>query len=158
MAQKIEGHPFKPERCMLMAAYGGAFNGIVGHTWYNVLDAGVRKFAAPGTAKFVASKVALDTAVMGPVHVSAFFTVITLAEGGSWDDVKKKLHNDLIPALAAEVGLWPPIQAINFWKVPVQYQLLVVNAFTVLDATFMSWVQHNNLLGKIQEMHKKLLV
>jgi protein Mpv17 len=59
--------------------------------------------------------------------------------------VRKKLQHDLLPSLAAEVTVWPAVQTANFALVPLQYQLLVVNAFTIIDATFMSWVQHNSL-------------
>ena len=150
-AQRTEGHKFQPQRCALMATYGGLFNGVVGHTWYIYLDKMVRRVAVPGSAKFVASKVVADTVVFGPIHVAAFFTVITLAEGGTLKDVQRKLQTDFVPALTAEVFFWPAIQAFNFAKVPLQYQLLVVNSFTVVDATFMSWVQHNSLLLKLKQ-------
>ncbi len=109
----------------------------------------------PGTAAFVGGKVLADTVIFGPFHVAAFFTIITLVEGGTLHDVKKKVEADLVPALAAEVAIWPIIQAVNFWKVPVEYQLLVVNGFTVIDAAFMSWVQHNEFRHKIEAYLKK---
>ena len=74
------------------------------------------------------------------------------------EDVRRKIQHDFLPALTAEVAVWPGIQAINFWKVPLEYQLLVVNALTVLDASFMSWVQHNDLLEKVQSMWAKVVV
>lgn len=152
LAQRIEGHGFQRRRCAIISAYGGAFNGIVGHSWYQYLDTAVRGAGlAPGTARFVATKVLADTVIFGPIHVAAFFTVITLAEGGTWGDVKAKLERDMLPALAAEVAVWPGIQAVNFWKVPLDYQLLVVNGFTVLDATFISYVQHQDFLRKVQD-------
>ena len=30
-------------------------------------------------------------------------------------------------------------QGLNFWKVPLQHQLLVANAATVADSTFLCW-------------------
>ena len=110
----------------------------------------MKRVAVPGTAAFVGGKVLADTVLFGPFHVAAFFTIITLVEGGTMKDVKKKIDCDLVPALAAEVAIWPVIQAVNFWKVPVDYQLLVVNGFTVIDAAFMSWVQHNAFREKIE--------
>jgi protein Mpv17 len=138
-----------------MASYGGLFNGVVGHAWYIALDKGMKRVAVPGTVGFVGGKVLADTVIFGPFHVAAFFTIITLVEGGTLKDVKKKIDTDLVPALAAEVAIWPVIQAVNFWKVPVEYQLLVVNGFTVIDAAFMSWVQHNAFREKIEAYLKK---
>ncbi|KAL4538778.1 hypothetical protein Ndes2526B_g02941 [Nannochloris sp. 'desiccata'] len=155
LAQKIEKHPFQARRCAMMSSYGGLFNGVVGHAWYIALDKGMKRVAVPGTAAFVGGKVLADTVIFGPFHVAAFFTIITLVEGGTLKDVKRKIDTDLVPALAAEVAIWPIIQAVNFWKVPVEYQLLVVNGFTVIDAAFMSWVQHNSFREKIEAYLKK---
>lgn len=30
-------------------------------------------------------------------------------------------------------------QFLNFWKVPLQHQLLAANGATILDSTFLSW-------------------
>lgn len=54
---------------------------------------------------------------------------------------------DFLPAFIAEVAVWPAIQAANFRWVPVAYQLLVVNAVTVLDSAFMSFAGNNDLSG-----------
>lgn len=75
---------------------------------------------------------------------AAFFTCLTLVEGGGVADVKKKLRRDLLPTLAAEATVWPAVQTFNFWKVPVQYQLLLVNTVTIADAAFMSFMQHGS--------------
>jgi protein Mpv17 len=49
---------------------------------------------------------------------------------------------DFWPTYAAELAVWPVVQAVNFSKVPVRHQLLVVNTFSLLDAAFISWVGH----------------
>lgn len=93
-----------------------------------------------------------DCALFGPVHIAAFFTVMTLAEGGPFADVVAKIKKDLLPTLAAELTFWPAVQAWNFAKVPLRYQLLVVNTVTVADAAFMSWAQHNDIAKKVQQL------
>lgn len=49
---------------------------------------------------------------------------------------------DFIPTYTAELAFWPAVQTLNFSKVPVRHQLLVVNTFSLLDAAFISWVGH----------------
>ena len=142
VAQRIERRPVDSKRCAMTTAYGGLFNGTVGHAWYLKLDAVARQFFLPGSRRFVAAKVVADSAIFGPIHVAAFFTLLTLAEGGTFKDVNTKLKTDFFSTLSAEFTIWPIVQFVHFSKVPVAYQLLVVNAFTVGDATFMSWVQH----------------
>lgn len=149
MAQKLEGKGFSSKRFVLTTAYGGLFNGTVGHAWYLKLDQLACQSFIPGTARFVAFKVIADSIIFGPLHISAFFTVMTLGEGGTMTDVQRKLRSDFWSTLAAEFAVWPAIQAVNFKFVPVTYQLLLVNALTIADATFMSWVQHQE-----QWLHK----
>ena len=40
-------------------------------------------------------------------------------------DVAKRIRQDFIPTFAAECTYWPLIQGTNFYRVPVQHQLLV---------------------------------
>lgn len=116
------------------------------------LDRFARTVAPTGKAAFLSTKVVADCLVFGPVHIAAFFTALTLSEGGNVEDVKAKLCADALPTLAAELMVWPVIQVFNFAKVPLQYQLLVVNGVTIFDATFMSWAQHNDISGKIEAL------
>ena len=95
----------------------------------------------------MAAKVLLDEVVFGPVHVAGFFAAVTLAEGGGLGAVRTKLERDFWPTYAAELAFWPAFQALNFWRVPVRHQLLVVNLACLLDATFLCWVSRNDLAG-----------
>ena len=54
-------------------------------------------------------------------------------------DVKQKWKRDFWPTWLAELALWPAIQTLNFAKVPVRHQLLVVNSICLFDATFLCW-------------------
>lgn len=57
--------------------------GPFGNWWYKSLDATAARYFRPGAASFIAAKVLADTVVFGPLHIAAFFTYMTLYEGGS---------------------------------------------------------------------------
>jgi hypothetical protein len=157
--------PYDYGRAALTAVFGGIMVGPVGHVWYANLDRivlALRKLGGVGAAAtaaaggaasatatattstpgFIASKVLLDTAVMGPFYVAGYFAFgATVMDGGGWQDVRRKLEHDFLPTLAAEVCFWPAVQGVNFYRTPVHHQLLVVNALTVADAAFMSWTR-----------------
>lgn len=60
------------------------------------------------------------------------------------------LQVDFLSTYSAELVFWPAVQTLNFSKVPVRHQLLVVNTFSLLDAAFISWVGHQeDWFGKI---------
>jgi protein Mpv17 len=133
-------------RALLTCAYGAIFVGPVGHFWYLGLDNACARLFARGSAQFIALKVAVDTAIMGPFYVSTFFGFgCAFIDGSGMAEFKKKMATDFIPTLALEVSVWPFIQSVNFWKVPVQHQLLVVNGATVMDAAFMSWARNQEV-------------
>jgi hypothetical protein len=44
------------------------------------------------------------------------------------------------------------VQGVNFWKVPVQHQLLVVNVVSLADCTFLSWVKHQQDVGRWRQL------
>ena len=138
-------------RGALVTAYGGLFVGPLGHGWYELLDKVARRYWAPGSVRCIAAKIAADTICFGPVHVASFFGLMGLAAGESRTTVETRFREKFWPTLLAESVAWPAVQAINFWRVPVQHQLLVVNVVSLADCTFLSWVKHQQDIGRWRE-------
>ncbi|XP_019183775.1 PREDICTED: protein Mpv17-like [Ipomoea nil] len=130
-------------RVATTSLFGLAFVGPVGHYWYEGLDRYIRLRLQlqPETLRFVATKVALDGIIFGPLDLFVFFSYIGFASGKTAPQVKEDLKRDFIPALILEGGVWPIVQVANFRFVPVRYQLLYVNFFCLLDSCFLSWVE-----------------
>ncbi|KAI3738107.1 hypothetical protein L2E82_28126 [Cichorium intybus] len=123
--------------------FGMAFVGPVGHFWYEGLDRFLRLklLYQPKSIRFVATKVALDGIIFGPVDLFVFFTYMGFASGKNVKQVKEDVKRDFLPALILEGGIWPIVQVANFRFVPVRYQLLYVNFFCLLDSCFLSWLE-----------------
>ncbi|KAK9836069.1 hypothetical protein WJX74_006329 [Apatococcus lobatus] len=141
ISQQIEGKPvWDAKRTAWTGIYGGFLVGPLGHWWYQSLERMVSSRFTKGTLSFVLTKVIADEIVFGPIHVVGFFAWNTWAEEGTWGAIKKKVHQDFWSTYLAELAVWPGFQTINFWKVPVQHQLLVVNLASLIDSTFLCWV------------------
>ncbi|XP_057478866.1 protein sym-1-like [Actinidia eriantha] len=95
----------------------------------------------PKSLRFVASKVALDGIIFGPLDLLVFFSYMGFSTGKSAAQVKEDVKRDFVPAFILEGGIWPILQVANFRYVPVRYQLLYVNFFCLLDSCFLSWVE-----------------
>lgn len=123
--------------------FGFAFVGPVGHFWYEGLDRFIRNrfLMQPNSPRFVATKVAIDGGLFGPLDLLVFFSYMGFAAGKSFPQVKEDVKRDFLPALILEGGLWPLLQVANFRFVPVPYQLLYVNIFCLLDSCFLSWIE-----------------
>uniref|UniRef100_A0A453EHP8 Uncharacterized protein n=1 Tax=Aegilops tauschii subsp. strangulata TaxID=200361 RepID=A0A453EHP8_AEGTS len=129
------------KRVGITSSFGFAFVGPVGHYWYEYLDRMVRRRYLPGSFKFVASKVAADGLLFGPLDLGLFFSYVGLASGRSLEQVKDDVKRDIIPALVLGGAIWPAVQIANFRFIPVRYQLLYVNLFCLLDSCFLSWIE-----------------
>ncbi|KAJ7958597.1 Mpv17/PMP22 [Quillaja saponaria] len=95
----------------------------------------------PNSFRFVATKVAVDGILFGPLDLLVFFTYMGFSTGKSVPQIKEDVKRDFLPALILEGGIWPIAQVANFRFIPVRYQLLYVNFFCLLDSCFLSWVE-----------------
>lgn len=130
-------------RVATTSLFGFGFVGPVGHFWYEGLDRVMksRLHLQPKSMRFVASKVALDGIIFGPLDLLVFFSYMGFSSGKSAAQVKEDVKRDFVPAFILEGGIWPLLQVANFRFVPVRYQLLYVNFFCLLDSCFLSWVE-----------------
>lgn len=123
--------------------FGATFVGPVGHFWYLAIDRWCSRLFPGGGPAFIGTKVLVDTVAMGPFYVAAFFAWgCALIDHSGLPEFKRKMAADFVPTLAAEVSIWPVVQAVNFSVVPIKHQLLVVNCMTIFDAAFMSWARN----------------
>lgn len=133
----------KWRRVATTTLFGLGFVGPVGHFWYEGLDRIIRSRLKlrPNSFRFVASKVAADGIIFGPLDLLVFFTYMGFSSGKTSVQVKEDVKRDFLPALILEGGVWPLVQVANFRFIPVRYQLLYVNFFCLLDSCFLSWLE-----------------
>ncbi|XP_051129484.1 uncharacterized protein LOC127250320 isoform X2 [Andrographis paniculata] len=131
------------KRVATTTMFGLGFVGPIGHFWYEGLDrfARVRLKLQPHSFRFVATKVAADGIIFGPVDLLVFFSYMGFSSGKTAAQVKEDVKRDFLPALILEGGVWPAVQVANFRYIPVRYQLLYVNFFCLLDSCFLSWLE-----------------
>lgn len=58
--------------------------------------------------------------------LAAFFTFMTVAEGGGKRAVMRKFQDVYLPAMKAMYIIWPAVQIVNFRLMPLQFQLVSV--------------------------------
>ena len=181
---RAPGSEWDWNRTAKMATFGAAWHGPSGHFFYGFLDAKM-----PGTAvQTVASKVIVDQvrrrrrrASVGaswlslrtrhgaqvfwnPIFGTVFFTYLNFWEGKSFDDLKKKLEQDLMTAVTASWGCararvarlfacppflrrargpwalggggryWIPAHIVNFRFIPGEQRLLYINCMQIMCA------------------------
>ena len=83
-------------------------------------------------------RVAMDQLIFAPIGLSAFFTFMTLAEGGGKKHVIKKFQDIYIPTLRANYILWPAVQIVNFRVMPLQFQIPFVSTVGIAWTAYLS--------------------
>ena len=96
------------------------------HKWFGFLS---RIFPLTRTSGTVAAakRTAFDQLIFAPVGLGAFFTFMTVAEGGGRKQIQKKFQDIYIPSLKANYLVWPAVQLINFRLMPRQFQIVSAN-------------------------------
>lgn len=119
--------PFDFERLTRFMAFGFLMAPLQ-HKWFGFLSS---TFPLTGSSATTAAmkRVAFDQLLFAPCSLGAFFTFMTLAEGGTVRDVRRKFEDVYVPALKANFMVWPAVQMLNFRVIPIQFQIVSCCSF-----------------------------
>ncbi|KAJ3167583.1 Protein required for ethanol metabolism [Geranomyces variabilis] len=118
-----------------LSAYGLFALGPALSLWYRFLSRAVTIKNPLGST---VARAAIDQTVFAPTNTVCFFTSQGLMEGKSLEQVKTKLRDSFWPTYKANCIVWPPIQMVNFYFTPVNYQSLVVNTVALFWNSYLS--------------------
>mmetsp|Transcript_31236 Transcript_31236/g.36443 ORF Transcript_31236/g.36443 Transcript_31236/m.36443 type:complete len:183 (-) Transcript_31236:233-781(-) len=138
---------YDPIRTLKLASFGFFVHGTTGHYFYGFLDSKL-----PGTKPVtVATKVAIDQVVWNPIFGCAFFGYNNIVNGGSMDDYKKKVSQDLKTAVMGSWAVWVPAHTINFAFIPPAQRLLYINTIQIGYNVFLSFLGNKKVEEKKEE-------
>ncbi|XP_043846397.1 protein Mpv17-like [Dromiciops gliroides] len=141
--QLIERRGFKKHqvhRTLTMAFIGCGFVGPVVGGWYRVLDRLI-----PGNTKMdVLKKVAVDQVVFAPCFLVCLLPLIGTFDGLSVQDNWARFQRNFPAALIFNYYIWPPVQLVNFYLIPLAYRLFFVQCVAIIWNTYLSWKIHQS--------------
>jgi protein Mpv17 len=80
----------------------------------------------------------MDQLIFAPCGLAAFFSFMTIAEGGGKKHLVKKFQDIYLPTLRANWILWPVVQLINFRLMPLQFQIPFVSTIGIAWTAYLS--------------------
>lgn len=83
-------------------------------------------------------RVCFDQLIFAPIGLAAFFTFMTVTEGGGRRAVTRKFHEVYLPSLKANFLLWPAVQILNFRVIPLQFQIPFVSTVGIAWTAYLS--------------------
>uniref|UniRef100_A0A7M4E5V9 Mitochondrial inner membrane protein Mpv17 n=1 Tax=Crocodylus porosus TaxID=8502 RepID=A0A7M4E5V9_CROPO len=124
----LRGHSGR--RTLRMMAIGFCFVGPVLGGWYKLLDRLVL-----GTTKTVAvKKMVLDQVGFAPIFLGSF-----LAIAGAVNSLSAKENWEKIQRVSPWGCIWPAVQVANFYFIPLNYRLAVVQCVAIVWNSYLSW-------------------
>ncbi|KAG0204055.1 Protein required for ethanol metabolism [Mortierella sp. NVP41] len=124
-----------------MVVFGAGFAGPVLHHWYKFLD---KKIQLATPVQSLLGRVAVDQIFFAPCFIASFFAGQGLLAGESLDTIKARLNKGYLGALRSNYVVWPAVQCVNFWLVPLQHRLMVVNTFALGWNSYLSHVNQTS--------------
>ncbi|GIL52574.1 hypothetical protein Vafri_8399, partial [Volvox africanus] len=135
-----EGGPapaYDPVRTARMFGYGFSWYGPCQYYWYNLLD---WLMPVKNTTNFL-SKVAANQLILAPITLSTVFAY-NLALLGRADAIPTKIRDDLWPTMQNGWKFWIPAASLNFYCVPLKYQVLYMSSCGVLWTAYLSYTSN----------------
>ncbi|XP_067326259.1 protein Mpv17 [Anolis sagrei] len=129
----LEGHSGR--RTLRMMGIGFCFVGPVIGSWYRLLDRMV-----PGATRTVAfRKMLLDQGGFAPCFLGSFLALAGALNGLSLEENWSKIKRDYADALITNYYIWPAVQVANFYFVPLNHRLAVVQVVAIVWNAYLSW-------------------
>ncbi|CAG5018351.1 unnamed protein product [Parnassius apollo] len=73
---------------------------------------------------------------------------VGIMQGKSLENIENDIKYNYLEVLKTNYYIWPVVQIINFYYVPLQYQVLIVQTVALFWNTYLSWKTNRN--GLIQ--------
>jgi len=126
-----------------MFGFGFFWYGPYQYYWYNLLD---WLMPVRNTANFLL-KVSANQLLLAPCTLSAVFSW-NLTLMGQAEQIPDKIKRDLLPTAINGWKFWIPAASINFYFIPVQFQVLYMSTASVLWTAYLSYASVSNVSGK----------
>ncbi|XP_076661687.1 mitochondrial inner membrane protein MPV17 isoform X2 [Halictus rubicundus] len=124
------------KRTAQFACIGLCIAGPATRTWYGILD----RYIGSKGGIVVLKKVCCDQLLFAPTFILCLLTIIGILQGNDIEGLKVKLKKEYSEILINNYKVWPMVQLCNFYFVPLQYQVLVVQSIALLWNSYISYI------------------
>ncbi len=99
-------------------------------------------------------KLFVDQIVISPLFMVGWYSAISALDGKSVKQSTQDLKLKFWPTMRAHWQVWPMVNLMNFYFVPIQYQVLCSNCVSLFFNSYLSYM-HNSYNGEIATSEKK---
>lgn len=128
---------YDPVRSCRMGMFAFSVWVPVGFYWF-----GYAAKVFPGAGMNLVKKVMIDQLVVIPLLLCNYLTFNELLQGNGIEKLKRRLQEDYFNILTKNWSIWTPVQVINFYLIPVLYQVIFVRVISFFWNIYLSWRAH----------------
>jgi len=122
-------------RTAKFGVFGLLFVGPVIKNWFVLLE---RIYGTTG--KFTPiKKVVTDQLCFAPCLQFTAIPILGLMNGDSWPTIETRIRKDYYDIMIANWKLWPSVQMVNFYFVPLNYRLPLVAVVSLFWNIYYTW-------------------
>nr|XP_022909419.1 protein Mpv17 isoform X2 [Onthophagus taurus] len=103
--------------------------------WYTVLS----KLVSAKDPKAALKKVFFDQCCFAPCSMVVCLFTLGLIQGKTVDDTIAGIKKNYFDILMTNYKLFPLVQLVNFYFVPLKHQVLLVQSVALIFNTYLSW-------------------
>lgn len=101
------------------------------------------------SAKGALTKLAVDQLLFAPFMIVLFYPIINMVEGKPLANAVEDLKTKYFATMATNYKIWPAANLINFYFIPIQYQVLWANFIALIFNACLSYM--HNSYGKSKQ-------
>nr|XP_004928522.1 protein Mpv17 [Bombyx mori] len=132
------------QRTLKFGSIGFFIGGPALRTWYGVLN----KYVGSQGKIVTIKKVFLDQFLFAPSFLCILLISVAALQRKTWDIIKVDLKSNYFDVLTTNYYIWPWVQILNFYYVPLHYQVLVVQIVALFWNTYLSWKTNKQIALK----------
>lgn len=130
------------KRTIGFSSIGFFVGGPALRVWYGLLN----KYIGAGGKTVALKKVFVDQVIFAPAFLLIILTAVGTLQGKSFDTIKNDIKANYSDVLKTNYYVWPWVQLANFYYIPLQYQVLVVQSVALFWNTYLSWKTNKKTL------------
>ncbi|XP_018579729.1 protein Mpv17 [Anoplophora glabripennis] len=112
--------------------------------WYKLLSRLITDRGKSAALK----KMALDQLIFAPTFLAVFIALLNSMQGKDLDFIKKELSCKYKDILISNYKLWPTVQLVNFYMVPLMFQVLFTQIVALIWNAYLSWKTQQGVADK----------
>ncbi|XP_037789879.1 mpv17-like protein [Penaeus monodon] len=94
------------------------------------------------TLRHAVIKAYIEQFTWAPFAYAEFYLCINFMEGKTLDECLHECRSKIPPTWKIGFCVWPVIQTVNFWVIPLKHRVSFVGFFSYIWNTFLSYMHH----------------